>query len=153
MSTFTQFTAEEKLEYDEVASRKYGIDLWKIVEGYRYYIGAEDSSRYIDIPTGYLTDGASIPRFLWWVLPPLGEYTQATTVHDYLCNTYEITEVINGVPTQVPVTRKEIDEILYEALRVLKVEKWKQCVIKAGVNLYRFVVRPKKPTDPVRIDK
>ena len=153
MSTFTQFTAEEKLEYDEAASRRFGLDLWKIVEGYRYYLGAEDSSRYVDIPTGYLTDGASIPRFLWWVLPPLGEYTQATTVHDYLCNTYEITEVINGEPVQVPVNRKEIDETLYEALWVLKVEKWKQCVIKAGVNLYRFVARPKKPTDPVRIDK
>ena len=151
MSAFTQFTAEEQLRYCIGASNKLGKDYWEVVNGFRYYIGSADSNRWVDIPPGYLTDGASIPRLLWWVLPPLGKYSAATTVHDMLCNTYYVIELIGGVETQVPVSRKEIDEILYEAMKVLEVEPWKQTTIETGVNLYRFVRRPTKPSESVKL--
>lgn len=38
----------------------------------------------IEVPAGFLTDGASIPRPFWAVLDPLGPYFQAAIVHDYL---------------------------------------------------------------------
>lgn len=145
MSTFTRFSAIQQLQYDLPSSRMYNKDLWKLVPGFRYYIGSENSTRYVDVPTGFLTDGATIPRFLWWLLPPIGEYTQATTLHDYLCNTYKITEVINGVATEVAVTRKEIDAILAEAMEVLEVTRWKYNTINAGVTVYRVTTNPTKP--------
>lgn len=151
MSSFTQFTAEEQLRYCIGASDVLGKDYWEVVNGFRYWIGSIDSNRWVDIPAGYLTDGASIPRALWWILPPLGKYSAATTVHDMLCNTYYVMEMINGVETQVPVTRKEIDEILYEAMKVLQVEQWKQTSIELGVNFYRLVARPTKPSESVKL--
>lgn len=145
MSDFTQFSAVEQLQYDAAASKERGKDYWRLAQGYRYYIGNYGSNRYIDVPTGFLTDGATIPRALWCILPPMGEYSQATTLHDYLCSTYVITEVINGVPTQVPITRKEIDDVLCEAMDVLGVTAWKEFVINTGVDFYRIMANPTEP--------
>ena len=147
MSDFTRFSAIEQLSYDKVTSKLYNRDYWKVGEGYRYYIGFKGSNRYVDIPTGFRTDGATIPRALWWLLPPLGEYSQATTLHDYLCNTYKVTEVINGIATEVAVTRKEIDSILAEAMKVLEVKAWKQFLINCGVDTYRVVTNPTTPKE------
>lgn len=33
---------------------------------------------------GFRTDLASTPRFLWWLIPPSGEYIEASVVHDFL---------------------------------------------------------------------
>jgi len=40
----------------------------------------------IDVPAGYRTDFASIPRFFWRVLPPFGRYGKAAVIHDWLCD-------------------------------------------------------------------
>lgn len=145
MSTFTRFSAIEQLQYNKAASVLNNKDLWNTIPGFRYYIGSEGSDRYVDVETGFITDGATIPRILWWVLPPMGEYSQACTLHDKLCRTYQITQVINGVPHQVSVTRKEIDAILDEALGVLGVTAWKHQAIMIGVNGYRIATKPVKP--------
>lgn len=145
MSTFTRFTAKEQLTYDEEASRILGKTYYRVVPGFRYYIGKEDSDKYVDIPTGFLTDGASVPFLFQVLIPTLGEYSQATTLHDFLCERYEITQVINGVPTQVKIDRAEIDRILYEAMRVLEVAAWRRNVIQVGVDAYRVFKRPTKP--------
>lgn len=38
----------------------------------------------VDVPVGFVTDFASIPRIFWSLLRPDGEYTYAAIVHDYL---------------------------------------------------------------------
>lgn len=38
----------------------------------------------IKIKKGYETDLASVPRFLWSIIPPFGEYTFAAIIHDYM---------------------------------------------------------------------
>jgi hypothetical protein len=38
----------------------------------------------VDVPVGFVTDFASIPRPFWSLLPPDGEYTYPAVVHDYL---------------------------------------------------------------------
>jgi hypothetical protein len=39
----------------------------------------------IKVPAGFLTDGASVPKCLQWVLDPFDEkYATASVVHDYL---------------------------------------------------------------------
>jgi len=38
----------------------------------------------ITIPKGFVTDYASVPRYLWWLYPPVGGYDDAAVVHDYL---------------------------------------------------------------------
>jgi len=145
MSTFTRFSAEEQLVYQRELSHAVGKALYSALPGYRYYIGSMDSGRYVDVETGFITDGATIPRFLWWLLPPIEEYTQCTTLHDKLCTTYYILELRDGLEQQVPVTRKVIDEILKESMDVLNVTPWKKKAIMLGVNLNRIVRRPSSP--------
>ena len=76
----------------------------------------------ISVPAGFKTDYASIPRFFWRVLPPVGKYDRAAVVHDWLY-------AKNGV------TRKQADDILYEAMGVLGVPGWQRNVIYAGVRV------------------
>lgn len=37
-----------------------------------------------EVPAGFVTDFASIPRVFWRVLPPVGKYSPAAVAHDYL---------------------------------------------------------------------
>lgn len=86
-------------------------------------VGApEGKINKITVPAGFKTDLASIPRFFWRVLPPVGRYDKAAVVHDYL---YQF----NGV------TRKQADDVLLEGMRVLGVPGWQCNVIYAGVRV------------------
>lgn len=145
MSTFTRFSEIQQLQFNKGLSLKYKKDLWSLIPGFRYYVGFENSNEYINVPTGFITDGATIPRVLWWLLPPIGEYSQATTLHDYLCRVYSVTVIVNGVEVEKTITRKQIDKILDESLGVLEVTPWKRKAIMAGVNLYRILFNPVKP--------
>ena len=41
-----------------------------------------------DVPSGYKTDGASVPTALWALYPPFtGNYRSAAVIHDYYCDT------------------------------------------------------------------
>ena len=42
--------------------------------------------RFLEVPAGYRTDFASVPRFFWRIFPPMGRYARAAVVHDYLCD-------------------------------------------------------------------
>jgi len=38
----------------------------------------------IEVPRGFVTDLASVPRLFWTAFPPCGQYTPAAVVHDYI---------------------------------------------------------------------
>lgn len=38
----------------------------------------------IEIPEGFIWDLSSVPRILWWLLPPDGDFGIAYIIHDYL---------------------------------------------------------------------
>lgn len=42
------------------------------------------------IPVGFETDGASVPRILWWFLDPATELFEAGAIHDYWLSLGEI---------------------------------------------------------------
>ena len=37
-----------------------------------------------EVPRGFVTDMASVPRLFWSAFPPCGKYTPAAVVHDYI---------------------------------------------------------------------
>jgi hypothetical protein len=39
---------------------------------------------WVEVPAGYRTDFASIPRGLWNLFPPSGRYAMAAVIHDFL---------------------------------------------------------------------
>ena len=56
-----------------------GNGIWIVTEPLVYITKQGES---ISVPAGFPTDLASIPRPLWWILPPTGDYLPATIVHD-----------------------------------------------------------------------
>lgn len=42
------------------------------------------SGDVIKIPEGFIWDLSSVPRILWWILPPDGDFELAALIHDYL---------------------------------------------------------------------
>lgn len=110
---FTNFDAKLAIEYDEVASKALGKDYYRVLKSFRFYRSAEDRATWGYVPAGFLTDGASVPRPLWWLVPPWGAYGQAATLHDILCETKTLFH--NEIP--VTITRKEADTIFLEAMK------------------------------------
>lgn len=43
------------------------------------------------VPQGFITDGATAPRFAWCLFPPTGRYFTAAVVHDYLLSLEDYT--------------------------------------------------------------
>lgn len=61
----------------------------------------------LTIPVGFVSDGASIPRFWWGRVQPFdGRYLRAFLKHDYLYSALNTT-----------VSRAEADKLLYDDLR------------------------------------
>ncbi len=56
---------------------------WYLRRAFSYDVGAEGSGDTINVPIGFLTDFASVPRPLWWLLPRWGRYGNAAVVHDF----------------------------------------------------------------------
>lgn len=147
MSSFTQFSAPLLIQHDPLASAVLGEDYWRVAKSFRYDIGFEGSQRWVTVPAGYLTDGASVPRIAWSIIPPWGSYGQAAVVHDLLCE--YLTVVENGLP--VPITRAEADAIFLEAMTVLKVPEETRELMSNAVDLYRKALRITKPsTSPTK---
>ena len=79
------------------------------------------------VPTGTITDLASIPRALWIILPPIGSYDRAAVLHD---EAYK-----HGGISGKLCTRAEADTLLNEAMIAKGVTPWKRRMIYAGVRL------------------
>ncbi|MCY1289935.1 hypothetical protein D9M69_511160 [compost metagenome] len=142
MSSFTDFSAKLSIQYDAEASAALGGDHWRVIEAFRFYIGSPESGEWVYVPAGYLTDGASVPRLFWSLIPPWGSYGQAAVVHDILCEYLSITK--DGRPH--PITRARCDEILLEAMEALGVPRAKRCIIYRAVCAYRLVAGVNRPT-------
>lgn len=153
MSSFTQFDKELNIQYSTKASNVLKKDYWHTVEGFIYYIGSLNSNRFVVVPRGFLSDGASVPRLLRPLVHPMGRNSQAAFLHDYLTETYMISvkDPETGEVRQQLVDRKMVDEIFYEALTVLGVDKFEMFWIKLGVDIHRILRNPKY--SPVDADK
>lgn len=79
----------------------------------------------VTVMAGFVTDGASVPRPLWWLWPPLGgQYDRSAVVHDYL---YKHAEDFAGL------TRWQVDRLMLEMMQVDGVGWWARRAIYAGV--------------------
>lgn len=82
--------------------------------------------QWISVPVGFKTDLASIPRFFWRVLPPIGRYDKPAVIHDWLYHT-------NGM------SRLTADKVLREAMEVTHVPAWQRALIFRAVRLGGWV--------------
>ncbi|WP_139385602.1 DUF1353 domain-containing protein, partial [Salmonella enterica] len=56
---------------------------WRVYEPFEFYL-SDDNSDVIEVPAGFVTDFASVPRIFWTILPSDGKYAKAAIIYDYL---------------------------------------------------------------------
>ncbi|MBL8444792.1 MAG: DUF1353 domain-containing protein [Zoogloeaceae bacterium] len=76
----------------------------------------------IEVPAGFITDLASIPRVFWPLVPVNGRHRAAAILHDFLYVTQ-------------PGTRAEADALFLEAMHVSGVRWSQRKVMHAAVRL------------------
>lgn len=100
---------------------------WRLLEPLRYqeFIGGP----VLEIPVGYITDGASVPRWFWWFSPPLsGRYARAAVVHDYGCD-------------NSPHKQEHHDKMFMECMEADGVIWVRRRIMFRGVMIYQSVVK------------
>ena len=71
----------------QFTATKVGRRNWVVAKDLVYVAALPGVNLHIVVPIGFKTDLASIPRPLWFIVPPDGSYTPAAVVHDYLYRT------------------------------------------------------------------
>lgn len=64
----------------EDAGMRGASRIFRIVADFRYTHPKET----ITVPSGTLTDGASVPKIFWSIFSPIGSYFPAALIHDFL---------------------------------------------------------------------
>lgn len=140
MSTYTKFNAPLSIKYETDLSKVKGRDFWSVSVPFSFYVGKVEDNVVVEIPLGYTTDGASVPRIFWWVVPPWGNYGQSAVVHDFLLEKKFL--LVNGTPNTV--SRKLADKIFREAMLVAGVNPITAHVMYAAVCLYTAFLAVRK---------
>ena len=96
---------------------------WVLMREFGYDVGTEGSADRIDVPIGFETDFASIPRPFWVILPRWGKYGNAAVIHDWLYWSQGR-------------SRRSADGVLLEAMGVLEVKAIVRFVIYRAVRLF-----------------
>lgn len=88
----------------------------------------------IVVPKGFVTDLASTPRPIWFLLPPCGCYTDAAIVHDFC---YRNKGVVS--PIFHTLSRRESDSVLLQGMRDRNTPSWQIFTIYWAVRLFGWI--------------
>ena len=88
-----------------IVSPQPNCKAWTLIEPFCYDVGFEGSRETINVPAGFITDFASVPRIFWAIIPQWGKYGNAAVLHDFLYQSGQY-------------SRKRADEIFLEAMEV-----------------------------------
>jgi hypothetical protein len=105
-----------------------GCDVYEVVEAFLCW--AENGETYL-VPSGFVTDGASIPRWLWSLVglhPRSPEIGQAAAMHDLL---------YRYAPQGI--SRSRADDLLAEGMRTLNASAWRRWKVRQGLRLGGWV--------------
>ena len=117
-------------------------DTFYLQEQFRYRIGDRNSKEIIEVPVGFITDGASIPKIFQNILSPWGDYGKCAVLHDFLYRYGQLG------------SQKASDQLLLEAMEVAGVEKWKQFVIYRALRIGGWLTwRDYRKHDKERINR
>jgi Protein of unknown function (DUF1353) len=98
-----------------------GRRLWTLAHRFR----AVTSLGVIDVPSGFITDLASTPRFLWAAFSPSDEFLPAAIPHDWLYS-----------PFNRAITRKQADDIMLELMHHLGIPWPRRHAIHSALRLF-----------------
>lgn len=107
------------------------VRLWRLETPLVYEVGHLGSGRVVEVPAGFITDGASVPRPFWSLLPAWGSYSRAAVLHDYL-----LVRLYGPDPHAEALSRLQADRIFLEAMNVLGTGAITRTLLYAGVRLW-----------------
>ena len=90
-------------------------------------MGELGSGDTITVPEGFITDFASIPKGVRWIIGgPLGKYSKAAVIHDFLFATQQR-------------SFRETNKIFLEGMKVLGVPWWRRTILYSAVATGGFI--------------
>lgn len=87
-----------------------------------YHFHREDSPLAVHVEKGFVTDFASVPKFLHWLIGPVEKHGRAAVLHDYLYRKKLCSRVV-------------ADAVFLEAMGVLGVGRLKRWTMFVAVRL------------------
>jgi len=106
-----------KLTYSEFKLQPLKEHKFKLLEPVKY--------KDIIVPSGYRTDGASVPRAFWFIFPPnRTDYLPCAIIHDYLCDLEEYNKA---------------DTYFCDCLKELQVDKFSRKLMYNAVKIYHKI--------------
>lgn len=89
------------------------------------------------VRSGYVTDFASVPRWLWWFTPQSGRWNAAAIIHDWL--------ITNGLKGEIDITSPQVDAEFRVALKELNVGFIRRWLMWAGVRWAAVLNKVRRP--------
>lgn len=96
-----------------------------VTEAFEFWSTVADDCTFT-VPAGFETDFASVPRLLWWLYSPHGQYGKAAVVHDYCYRS-------GCVP------RSMADRVFLEGMKVLGVWFGRRWVMYLAVRCFGWL--------------
>jgi hypothetical protein len=93
----------------------------------------------LEVPAGFVTDFASVPRPLWSIFPPTGKYAPAAVLHDWLYFYGAVEVPVSTYVEVVPIDRGYADSVLRRASADLGVSRLTRSMLWLGVRTGGFV--------------
>ncbi len=109
------------LEY--LGSQDGGPARYRLLEPLEYVARVNGGGLRVNVPAGFVTDFASIPRIFWNRLPHDGPWAPASVVHDYLYTTRTCSRFL-------------ADAIFRDGMAALGVSKLQRLVIFYAVRFF-----------------
>jgi len=103
------------------ADRWYRRAKWELQEEYTSITGN------VEVPIGFITDGASIPLYAQIIFSPTGRYFGAAIIHDYILSTTQDWDTAN-------------DEIEIELI-ASNIARWRRVLIVGGVRFWARMLK------------
>jgi hypothetical protein len=122
----------------DLSIRAVGTTTWELTAPLTW-VGERDT---FIVPVGFVTDFATVPRFLLWLFRPYGPYTRAAVLHDWLL--VELAASTRAHPNHgpgscacpaPPATSRDIDGIFRAAARDLGTPAIVRWPMWAGVRI------------------
>jgi hypothetical protein len=90
----------------------------------------------VRVPRGYVTDLASIPRFLWGLIAPMDLTFAAPILHDYLYDHGGVPPPGGVYPSSKTFTRAEVDRLFARLMQEEGVVFWRRHLAWLAVRLF-----------------
>ncbi len=98
-------------------------NLWMTTAPLLYRLNPPNQTVVVSTPAGYITDLATIPRWLWSIFPPQDtRYAAASVIHDYLCKSKIL-------------PRAKADAVFKEAMLSTGTPAWKAWIMYLAVRV------------------